>query len=82
MTEDQLNEVTKAMRLADKHDGAFDKARTAIASHIQVVVMAWGMPDAVGNIVETISPFEKQGDVSKWAGQYIQPLYGPPPREV
>lgn len=45
-------------------------------------VMAWGMPDALGNIVESISPTEKVTDFKAWAAQYSIPLYATPPSAV
>ena len=36
---------------------------------------AWGMPDAEGNIIESISPDEKIGEMKGWAAQYNVPLY-------
>ena len=38
------------------------------------------MPDALGNIVETISPDEKITDMKAWADQYSVPLYATPPQ--
>ena len=37
-------------------------------------IVAWGQPDAAGNIVETISPDEKVGEMKAWAAQYTSPL--------
>ena len=31
---------------------------------------AWGMPDSLGNIIETIMPSEKETDMKMWADQY------------
>lgn len=37
--------------------------------------VAWGMPDAEGNIVDSITDLERQSDMSKWKDEYPIPLY-------
>ena len=44
--------------------------------------VAWGMPDANGNIVDTITELDRVGDMTKWAEQYSTPLYTHPQREL
>ena len=43
--------------------------------------VAWGQPDACGNIVDSITPYDKETpDMQKWAAQYSVPLYTLPVR--
>lgn len=37
--------------------------------------VAWGMPDAEQNIVDTITEFDRTGEMKKWEAQYSIPLY-------
>lgn len=55
-------------------DSVHEKLRAELAKS-EHEPAAWGQPDACGNIVETISPYEKEGEMKAWANQYSIPLY-------
>lgn len=38
-------------------------------------IVAWGQPDAAGNIVDTITALDKTGEMKAWEAQYSIPLY-------
>lgn len=40
--------------------------------------VAWGMTDAAGNIVDTITEGDRLGDMTKWSSEYPVPLYRHP----
>ena len=69
-TEQQMRDYGKA---------EFERGLRA-ALEQQAEPVAWGAPDALGNIVETISPDEKITDMKAWADQYSVPLYAAPPQ--
>lgn len=51
--------------------------RAELASQVQPV--AWGMPDANGNIVDVMTDLDKCEGMKKWGEQYSVPLYLHPP---
>jgi len=56
-------------------ESAIESLRTALAQQGEQPSVAWGMPDASGNIVDTITELDRVGDMTKWAEQYPIPLY-------
>lgn len=40
--------------------------------------VAWGMTDSVGNIVDTITEYDREGDMAEWSHQYPVPLFRHP----
>jgi hypothetical protein len=65
-----------------EHEEAITALRTAIQEAEKVEPVAWGMPDAVGNIVDTITENDRQEDTTSWSSQYTAPLYlAPPPAQ-
>ena len=41
----------------------------------QLKPVAWGAPDALGNIIDTITSNDKTGELRLWESQYSVPLY-------
>ncbi len=73
-----------ALEHADK-DGFWREQRdaiTALRSALEQPAepVAWGMPDAEGNMSDSITHDEKQTDMKGWAQQYSTPLYTAPPQ--
>ena len=68
-----LDHGTPEQRLAYR-----DKLRKLIADCKHYDPVAYGQPDAAGNIVESISPDEKITDMKVWAAQYSVALYSAP----
>ena len=62
--------------------------RDALAAELAAIKnqepVAWGMPDAAGNIVDTLADAERVEDVTQWSAQFNVPLFAaptPPVRE-
>ena len=68
-----LTHGTLGQRLAYR-----DKLRALLAACKTFDPIAWGQPDAAGNIVDSISPDEKITDMKEWADQYSVALYAEP----
>jgi hypothetical protein len=81
-TDEQITKVLNALALAHvRHYSDCYIEAVAILDHPVVQEpVAWGQPDALGNIVDTISPDDKLTDMKMWADQYSVPLYKGEPK--
>lgn len=73
--------MTKLFDCGECATGCYGRCMRAIVKEMDErnkAIVAWGQPDAAGNIVETISPYEKEGDMKEWAAQYKIPLVKQP----
>lgn len=84
LTQEELNKLAIDCRLSFGprafNDGvdAMLRAVSKASVHTEEAA-AWGMPDAEGNIVDTIAAHEKIADKTQWHTQYKVPLYATPP---
>jgi len=70
MTEDQLEKYFNELP-----EGACACGHVCNNQALTQEPVAWGMPDAEGNIVDTITAFDKTGEMKPWEEQYSIPLY-------
>ena len=60
--------------------------RDALAAELAAIKnqepVAWGMPDAAGNIVDTLADAERVEDVTQWSAQFNVPLFAAPTTPV
>lgn len=67
-----------ASNVDEAYEAGLKEGRSAPTQDQDDEAVAWGMPDSVGNIVDTITEYDMEGEMAEWSHQYPVPLFRHP----